>query len=69
MYDKDGKAVTEATCDGAATFLQLDVNTFSDVRHQVLGYQPVGRSDMQTLTTAAYDPAKDPGTAFRSGQE
>ena len=60
VYDKDGKAVTEATCDGAATFLQLDVNTSQTYTIKFWAISPVGRSDMQTLTTAAYDPAKDP---------
>lgn len=60
VYDKDGKAVTEATCDGAATFLQLDVNTSQTYTIKFWAISPVGRSDMQTLTTAAYDSAKDP---------
>lgn len=60
VYDKDGKAVTEATCDGTTTSLQLDVNTSQTYTIKFWVISPVGRSDMQTLTTAAYDPAKDP---------
>ena len=52
--------MTEATCDGAATFLQLDVNTSQTYTIKFWAISPVGRSDMQTLTTAAYDSAKDP---------
>ena len=60
VYDKDGKAVTEATCEGTATSLQLDVGTSQAYTIKFWAISPVGRSDMQTLTTAAYDPAKDP---------
>lgn len=60
VYDKDGKAVTEATCEGTATSLQLDVDTSQAYTIKFWAISPVGRSDMQTLTTAAYDPAKDP---------
>ena len=55
VYDKDGKAVTEATCDGTTTSLQLDVNTSQTYTIKFWVISPVGRSDMQTLTTAAYD--------------
>ena len=60
VYDKDGKAVTEATCEGTVTSLQLDVDTSQAYTIKFWAISPVGRSDMQTLTTAAYDPAKDP---------
>ena len=60
VYNKDGKAVTETTCDSAATSLQLDVDTSQAYTIKFWTISPVGRSDMQTLTTAAYDPAKDP---------
>ena len=60
VYDKDGKVVTEATCDGTATSLQLDVDTSQAYTIKFWTISPVGRSDMQTLTTAAYDAAKDP---------
>lgn len=60
VYDKDGKVVTEATCEGTATSLHLDVDTSQAYTIKFWAISPVGRSDMQTLTTAAYDPAKDP---------
>ena len=51
VYDKDGKAVTEATCAGTATSLQLDVETSQAATIKFWAISPVGRSDCLLYTS------------------